>query len=191
MEAFLISLMTVAVAEIGDRTQLLALMLAARFRKPWAVLGGVFCAALLNSLLAGFVGVRVARYLTPRLLDGIVGASLIAMALWALKSDAAPEQSTNAGRQHGAFLTTLIAFSIAELADKTQIATLTLAAAYANLSWVVAGSTVGLVLANVPAVFIGHVAAQRLPLKAIHYASSALFLALGVVFLVRAAHAAH
>src|SRR5579862_8235277 len=119
MEAFLISLMTVAVAEIGDRTQLLALMLAARYRKPWAVLAGVFCSALLNNLVAGLVGVRVARYLTPRLLDGIVGVSLIGMALWALKSDVSPKQSTE--RRHGAFLATLIAFSIAELADKTQI----------------------------------------------------------------------
>ncbi len=191
MEAFLISLMTVAVAEIGDRTQLLALMLAARFRKPWAILAGVLCSALLNNILASLVGVRVGRYLTPRLLDGIVGASLIGMALWALKSDVAPEQSAKAGRQHGAFLTTLIAFSIAEVGDKTQIAALTLAAAYANLWAVVAGTTAGLVLANVPAVFIGHAAAQRLPLKAIHYVSSALFLVLGVVFLVRAAHATH
>lgn len=191
MEAFLISLLTVALAEMGDRTQLLALMLAARFRKPWAVLAGVLCSALLNNIVAALIGVRVARYLTPRLLDGIVGASLIAMALWALKSDIAPEQSANTGRRHGAFLTTLIAFSIAELADKTQIAALTLAAAYANLWAVVAGTTAGLVLANVPAVFIGHAAAQRLPLRAIHYASSALFLLLGVVFLVRAAHAVH
>jgi Ca2+/H+ antiporter, TMEM165/GDT1 family len=191
MEAFLISLTTVGVAEIGDRTQLLALMLAARFRKPWAILAGVLCSALLNNALAGLVGVRVARYLTPRLLDGIVGVSLIGMALWALKSDVAPEPSKKSGRQHGAFLTTLITFSIAEMADKTQIATLTLAAAYANLWAVVAGTTAGLVLANVPAVFIGHAAAQRLPLKAIHYVSSALFLVLGAVFLVRAAHAAH
>lgn len=191
MTAFLISLMTVAIAEIGDRTQLLALMLAARFRKPWAVLAGVLCAALLNNALAGVVGVRVAHYLTPRLLDRLVGASLIAMALWALKSDVTREPGARPGRQHGAFLTTLITFLIAELADKTQVATLTLAAAYANLTAVVAGTTAGLVLANVPAVFIGHAAAHRLPLKAIHYCSSALFLILGVVFLVRSAHAAH
>lgn len=188
MEAFLIALMTVGVAEIGDRTQLLALMLAARYRKPWAVLAGVLCSALLNNALAGFLGVRVARYLTPRLLDAIVGASLIAMALWALKSDVPAAQQARAGR-HGAFLATLIAFSLAEFADKTQIATLALAAAYANLPAVVAGATAGLLLANVPAVFVGHAAAQRLPLRAIHYASSALFLLLGVVFLLRAAHA--
>jgi putative Ca2+/H+ antiporter (TMEM165/GDT1 family) len=191
MEAFLVSLMTVAVAEMGDRTQLLALMLAARYRKPWAVLAGVLCSALLNNLVAALVGVRVARYLTPRLLSAMVGVSLIAMALWALKSDPPPVDGRKAGRQHGAFVATLIAFSIAELADKTQIAALTLAAAYKNLPAVVAGTTAGLVLANVPAVFIGHAAAQRLPLKALHYVSSALFLVLGVVFLVRSAHAPH
>ena len=191
MEAFLVSLTTVAVAEIGDRTQLLALMLAARYRKPWAVLAGVFCAALANNILAGLIGVRVARYLTARVLDGIVGASLIVMALWALKSEAGPTQSETSGRRHGAFVATLIAFGLAELADKTQVAALTLAAAYANLAAVVGGATAGLVLANVPVVFIGHAAAQRLPLKAIHYVSSGLFLLLGVVFLVRAAHAPH
>src|SRR5579862_4321939 len=120
MEAFLISLMTVAVAEIGDRTQLLALMLAARYRKPWAVLAGVFCSALLNNILAALVGVRVARYLTPRLLDGIVAASLIVMALWALKTDVAPAETEHSRRRQGAFVATFIAFSIAELADKTQ-----------------------------------------------------------------------
>ena len=190
MEAFLVSLTTMAIAEIGDRTQLLALMLAARYRKPWAILGGVVCAAVANNLLAAVVGVRVARYLTPRVLDGIVGGSLIVMALWALKADVAPAEAANGGRRrHGAFVATLIAFFVAEFADKTQVATLTLAAAYSNLPAVVAGATVGLVLANVPVVFIGHAAAQRLPLKAINYASSALFLVLGVVFLVRAVHA--
>jgi putative Ca2+/H+ antiporter (TMEM165/GDT1 family) len=191
MEAFLISVMTVAVAEMGDRTQLLALMLAARFRKPWAILAGVLCSALLNNLLAGVVGVHVARYLTPRVLNAMVGTSLVVMALWALQSEVAPEQDEKAGRRRGAFLTTLIAFSIAELGDKTQVAALTLAAAYSNLPAVVAGTTAGLVLANVPAVFIGHAAAQRVPLKALHYVSSALFLVLGAVFLVRAFHATH
>jgi len=191
MEAFLISVMTVAVAEMGDRTQLLALMLAARFRKPWAILAGVLCSALLNNLLAALVGVRVARYLTPQMLNAMVGTSLVVMALWALQSEVVPEHAEKAGGRHGAFLTTLITFSIAELADKTQVAALALAAAYSNLLAVVAGTTVGIVLANVPAVFIGHAAAQRLPLKALHYASSLLFLVLGAVFLVRAVHATH
>ena len=121
----------------------------------------------------------------------MVGTSLVVMALWALQSEVVPEPGEKAARRHGAFLTTLITFSIAELADKTQVAALTLAAAYSNLLAVVAGATAGLVLANVPAVFIGHAAAQRLPLKALHYASSLLFLVLGAVFLVRAVHATH
>src|SRR5690348_7084648 len=140
MEAFLISLMTMAVAEIGDRTQLLALMLAARYRKPWAILSGVVCAAVLNNLLAAVIGVRVARYLTPRVLNSIVGGSLIVMALWALKADVAPAETARGGRRHGAFVATLIAFFVAEFADKTQVATLTLAAAYSNLLAVVAGA---------------------------------------------------
>jgi putative Ca2+/H+ antiporter (TMEM165/GDT1 family) len=190
VEAFLVSLTTVAVAEIGDRTQLLALMLAARYRKPWSILAGVLCAALLNNVVASVVGVRVAHLLTPALVDGLVGASLVVMALWALKFDETPDEDAQSPRR-SAFVATLIAFSLAELGDKTQIAALTLAAAYLNFTAVVAGTTCALVLANVPAVFIGHAAAQRLPLKAIHYVSSALFFILGVVFLIRAARAMH
>jgi putative Ca2+/H+ antiporter (TMEM165/GDT1 family) len=190
VEAFLISFTTVAIAEIGDRTQLLALMLAARYRKPWSILAGVLCSALLNNVVAGVLGVRIGHLLTPVLLNGLVGASLIGMALWALRSDPMPEESAQ-GPRRGAFLATFIAFSIAELGDKTQIAALTLAAAYSNLPAVVGGTTCALVLVNVPAVLIGHAAAQRLPMKAIHYVSSALFLIVGVVFLVRAARALH
>jgi Ca2+/H+ antiporter, TMEM165/GDT1 family len=187
MQAFLISLSTVAIAEIGDRTQLLVLMLAARFGKPWSILAGVLCATLVNHVLAGLIGVRVARFLTPAVLDGIVGASLIGMAVWALKADAPP---SGPARVEGksAFITTAVAFFLAELGDKTQIATLTLAAAYANLPAVVAGTTCGMLLADAPVVFIGKAAAQRLPLKTIHFLSSALFFILGVIFVVRALH---
>ncbi len=187
MQAFLISLVTVAVAEIGDRTQLLTLMLAARYRKPWSILGGVLCASLANFALAGAVGVRVAHLLTPRLLDGIVGAGLIGMALWSLRNEVLTETATPT-RQRSAFVATLVTFFVAELGDKTQIAALALAAGYANLAAVVIGATCGLMLANVPAVFIGHAVAQRLPLKMIHRVASALFLVLGAVFLWRALH---
>ena len=186
----MVSFTTVAVAEIGDRTQLLALMLAARYRKPWAILAGVLCSALLSNIVAGVLGVRIGGLLTPVLLNGLVGASLIGMALWALRSDPMPEQSAQ-GPRRSAFVATFIAFTIAELGDKTQIAALTLAAAYSNLTAIVAGTTCALVLVNVPAVLIGHAAAERLPMKAIHYVSSALFLIVGVVFLVRAARAMH
>ncbi len=185
MESFLVSLSTVAIAEMGDRTQLLALMLAARYRKPWVILAGVLCATLANHLLAGFVGVRAGRFLTPALLDCIVGVSLIGMALWTLKPDTLEERSTGP-RRTGAFVATLAAFFMAEMGDKTQIATIALAAAYSNLAAVVAGTTSGMLLANAPVVFLGKAFSKRLPLKAIHYAASALFLALGVVFLVRA-----
>ncbi|MGH8150793.1 MAG: TMEM165/GDT1 family protein [Steroidobacteraceae bacterium] len=185
MEAFLVSLSTVALAEIGDRTQLLTLMLAARFRKPWPILAGILCATLANHLLAAFVGVHIARYLTPSILDGAVGASLIGMALWALKPDRLNGSTAGAPRV-GAFVATLVTFFLAEMGDKTQIATLALAAAYSNLIVVVAGTTTGMMLANAPVVFFGQLFSERLPLRAIHYIASALFFALGVVFLVRA-----
>ncbi len=189
MESFLVSLSTVTIAEMGDRTQLLALMLAARYRRPWPILAGVLCATLANHLLAGFIGVHAGRYLTPSRLDAIVGVSLIAMALWTLKPDTLKEQAAGPHKA-GAFLATLVAFFIAEMGDKTQIATVALAAAYSNLVAVVAGTTSGMLLANAPVVFLGNAFSKRLPLKAIHYAASALFLALGVLFLIRAAHPA-
>ncbi|HEX3845281.1 MAG TPA: TMEM165/GDT1 family protein [Steroidobacteraceae bacterium] len=185
MQAFLISLSTVAVAEMGDRTQLLALMLAAHFRRPWPILAGVLCATLANHAIAGFIGQRLGSLLTPRILDAAVGISMIGMALWSLKPDTLDE--TSAGRtRRGAFLATLVTFFIAEIGDKTQIATVALAAAYSNLPAVVAGTTTGMLLANAPAVFFGKAFSNRLPLKAIRHVATALFLALGLFFLVRA-----
>jgi len=185
MESFLISLSTVAVAEMGDRTQLLSLMLAARFRRPWPILAGVLCATLANHTVAAFIGQRLGRALTPRILDAVVGVSMIAMALWSLKPDTLDETSTG-GTRRGAFLATLITFFIAEIGDKTQIATVALAAAYPNLPAVVAGTTTGMLLANAPVVFFGKAFSSRLPLQAIRYLASALFLALGLFFLLRA-----
>ncbi len=185
MESFLVSITTVAIAEMGDRTQLLSLMLAAQYRRPWAILAGVLCATLASHLLAGLVGVRLGRFLTPTVLDAIVGVSMIGMALWTLKPDTLDDDATKM-RGAGAFMATFIAISIAEIGDKTQIATVALAAAYSNLPAVVAGTTAGMVLANAPVVFLGKAFATRLPLKAIHYVASASFVILGVVFLVRA-----
>jgi putative Ca2+/H+ antiporter (TMEM165/GDT1 family) len=185
MESFLISLATVAVAEMGDRTQLLSLMLAARFRRPWPILAGVLCATLANHAAAAFIGQRLGRELTPAILDAAVGIGMIAMALWTLKPDTLDEAS--AGRTpRGAFVATVITFFIAEIGDKTQIATIALAAAYSNLLAVVAGTTTGMLLANAPVVFFGKAFSARLPLQAIRYVASALFLALGLFFLVRA-----
>jgi putative Ca2+/H+ antiporter (TMEM165/GDT1 family) len=185
MEAFLVSITTVGVAEIGDRTQLLSLVLAARYRRPWPIIAGILCATLANHGVAGFVGVWFGSLLKPQILGIVVGVSMIAMALWTLKPDTLNE-STGATSAMGAFLATLTSFFIAEIGDKTQIATLALAAAYPNLLAVVAGTTAGMLLANVPVVFMGKAFADRLPLKAIHYSAAALFVILGIVFLVRA-----
>jgi Ca2+/H+ antiporter, TMEM165/GDT1 family len=188
MESFLVSISTVALAEVGDRTQLLSLMLAARYRRPWAILCGVLCATLANHLLAGIIGIRLSRYLSSTLLDFLVGASMVAMALWALKPDSLKDEAVAHSTRGSAFAATLIAFFIAEIGDKTQIATVALAAAYANLGAVVAGTTTGMLIANAPVVFLGKVFAERLPLRAINYAASALFVVIGCVFILRALH---
>lgn len=187
MESFLVSLSTVAIAEMGDRTQLLSLMLAAHFRKPWAILAGVLCATIANHAAAGYIGARLGRFLTPTILDAAVGISMIAMALWTLKPDTLDEKQARVNRT-SAFVATVVAFFIAEIGDKTQIATVALAAAYPSLLLVVAGTTTGMLLANAPVVFLGKAFAERLPLKAIHYAASVLFAVLGAVFVFRAIH---
>jgi Ca2+/H+ antiporter, TMEM165/GDT1 family len=189
VESLLVSISTVAIAEIGDRTQLLSLMLAAHYRRPWSILAGVLTATLANHVVAGVVGIKLGRFLTPTRLDAVVGISMIAMALWALKPDTLDAGSGKASRR-GAYLATVVAFFIAEIGDKTQIATVALAAAYSNLLAVVAGTTTGMLLANAPVVFLGKAFADRLPLKAIHYVASGLFLVLGGVFLYRAWHLA-
>lgn len=184
MEAFLVSLATVAVAEIGDRTQLLSLVLSARYRKPWPILAGILLATVANHALAGLVGVWFGKLLAPRLLNAAVGISMIGMALWVLKPDKDDDEAPTDRR--GAFLATLVAFFIAEIGDKTQIATIALAAGYSNLVAVVAGTTCGMMLANAPVVFLGKAFAARLPLKAIHWGASGLFAVLGFVFVWRA-----
>ena len=204
MEAFLVSLATVAVAEMGDRTQLLALVLAAHYRKPWPILAGILGATLANHLAAGVIGAWFGRFLTPMVLDGTVGASMLAMALWTLRQDRLDQNLT---MSRGVFLTTLVAFFLAEIGDKTQIATIALAAGYQNLPAVVTGTTSGMVLANLPViflaavvtgttsgmllanlpvVFLGRAFADRLPLQAMRYGGTALFAAIGAVFLYRA-----
>jgi Ca2+/H+ antiporter, TMEM165/GDT1 family len=185
MEALLISASTVAIAEMGDRTQLLALVLAARYRKPWPILAGMLVATLANHGAAGALGALFGRHLTPTVLDASVGVSMIAMALWTLKPDSLDDAGPTAGRT-GPFVATLIAFFIAEIGDKTQFATIALAAAYPSLASVVAGTTLGMLAANAPVVFLGKAFADRLPLKAIHYGASLLFFVLGALFLWRA-----
>lgn len=185
MHAFLASLTTVAIAEMGDRTQLLLLMLAARHRRPWPILGGMVLGTIASAALAAFIGERIGHAVSARVVDLTVGISLIAMALWELKPERAREQDGRV-RRGGIFWTTFVAFSIAEFGDKTQIATAVLAAAYRNFASVVAGSTVGMFIACAPVVLIGKVLADRLPLRAIRIVASLLFLGLGIMFLVRA-----
>ena len=185
MEAFLVSITTISVAEIGDRTQLLSLLLAARYRRPWPIIAGIFCATLANHAVAGALGVWFGSLLKPHTLEVVIGVSMIAMAIWTLKPDKLDE-NTGAGSAMGAFLATLTSFFVAEIGDKTQIATLALGAAYPSLLAVVAGTTAGMMIANVPVVFLAKAFANRLPLKAIHYGAALLFAILGCLFLARA-----
>jgi len=186
MEAFLVSAGSVAIAEMGDRTQLLALLLAARFRRPWPIVAGILCATLANHAVAGVVGVWFGRLLTPALLDTVVGASMLAMALWTFIPDKFEEDDSLSRSPRGVFFSTLICFFLAEIGDKTQIATVALAAAYSNLIAVVAGTTAGMMIANVPVVFLGKAFAGRLPMKGIHLGAAVIFAGLGLVFLMRA-----
>lgn len=190
MEAFLVSLASVAIAEVGDRTQLLALVLAARFRQPLPIIAGILCATVANHAAAAWLGARLGGLLQPALLDGLVGGSMILMSLWTLRPDRLEEGAVEPSRR-GVFVATLVAFFVAETGDKTQIATLALGAAYPSLLAVVGGSTSGMMLANVPVVLFGSAFAGRLPLRAMRVAASLLFLGIGVVFAGRALGIVH
>jgi putative Ca2+/H+ antiporter (TMEM165/GDT1 family) len=180
MEAFLVSLVVVAVGEIGDKTQLLALMLAARFRRPVPVICGIFVATLVNHALAGLIGAWVREVIPAEYLRWLLVASFFAVALWALKPDKIGAKTVPPGK-YGAFAITIVAFFIAETGDKTQIATVVLAAQFGNLVAVVAGTTIGMLVADVPAVLIGNAAAHRLPLRLMRYVAAGLFAVLGIV----------
>ena len=176
MQTFLVSTLAVAVAEIGDKTQLLALLLAARFRKPVPIIAGIFAATILNHACAGLLGTLAARWLTPDVLRWVVSGSFFAIALWTLKPDKIDDDQALPARN--AFLATTIAFFLAEIGDKTQIATVVLAAKYTPLWEVVVGTTTGMLLANVPVVLLGAKFSERLPLKAARTGAALLFLAL-------------
>lgn len=178
MESLLLSTLAVAVAEIGDKTQLLALLLAARFRKPVPIILGILLATLLNHALAGWLGAQSVQWLTPGMLRWIVAASFLAVALWTLKPDKIDEDQALPAR--GAFVATTIAFFLAEMGDKTQVATVLMAAKYSPLWQVVVGTTLGMLAANVPVVLLGSRFAERLPLRAARIAAALLFLALAL-----------
>ncbi len=183
MEAFLISTGLVALGEMGDKTQLLAMLLAARFKRPWPIVLGILVATLVNHALAGLVGDTVARWMGPDWLRWVIGGSFLAMAVWMLVPDEADEVEGGKAR-FGVFGTTVIAFFLAEMGDKTQIATVALAARFSDLTAVVAGTTLGMMLANVPAVFLGDRVARWVPMRVVHAVSAAIFALLGVLTLL-------
>jgi len=182
LEAFLLSTALVALAEMGDKTQLLAFVLAARLKRKGAIVLGIFAATLANHFLAGWVGTWLATLVAPHLLRWIVALSFLVFGLWALKPD-----KLDAAREYSSrsvFLTTLIAFFFVEMGDKTQLATIALAARFDSLVAVVAGTTLGMMIANVPAVWLGDVLAQRVNLRVMRWIAAALFVALGVATLL-------
>ena len=182
MEAFLISTGIVALAEMGDKTQLLSLVLAARFRKPWPIVLGIFVATLANHALAGAVGSWVTTVLGPDVLRWVLGASFIAMAVWMLIPDKLDDGDTpSCTSQWGVFGTTLIAFFLAEMGDKTQIATVALAAQYQQWAAVVAGTTLGMMIANAPVVWFGDRLVKKVPIRVVHLISALIFAVLGVL----------
>ena len=181
MEAFLVSTAIVTLAEMGDKTQLLSLVLAARFRKPWPIVLGIFVATLANHALAGAVGAWVTQLLGPQLLRWVLGASFIAMALWMLIPDKLDDDGDGAAPRFGVFGTTLVAFFLAEMGDKTQIATVMLAAQYNAYLWVVAGTTLGMMIANAPVVWLGDKITRKVPIRAVHLISAVIFLVLGLL----------
>jgi putative Ca2+/H+ antiporter (TMEM165/GDT1 family) len=185
MEAFLISTGIVALAEIGDKTQLLAFILAAKFRKPMPIIAGIFVATVANHGFAGALGAWLTSLAGPETMRWVLGVSFIAMALWTLVPDEFDEDDAKLAR-FGVFGTTLVAFFLAEMGDKTQVATVALAAQYQALFLVVAGTTLGMMLANVPAVLLGDRIAHKMPVRLVHGIAAAIFALLGVATLLGA-----
>ena len=185
MEAFLISTGIVALAEIGDKTQLLAFILAAKFRKPLPIILGILVATLANHAFAGALGSWITALMTPQTLRWVLGVSFIAMAIWTLIPDKFDEDDAKLAR-FGVFGTTFIAFFLAEMGDKTQVATVALAAQYNAFIAVVAGTTLGMMIANVPAVLLGDRIAHRMPVKVVHAIAAAIFAVIGVATLLGA-----
>ena len=183
MEAFIISTGIVALAEIGDKTQLLAFILAAKFKKPWPIIAAILVATIANHAFAGAVGSWLISAVGPETLRWVLGIAFIAMAGWTLVPDKFEEEDAALAR-FGVFGTTLIAFFLAEMGDKTQFATIALAAKYQSFVTVVLGTTLGMMLANVPAVLLGHKIAERMPTKIVHRIAAGIFLAMGVLTLM-------
>ena len=184
MEAFLVSTGLVAVAEMGDKTQLMSLVLAARFRKPWPIVWGILAATLVNHAMAGAVGSFITTLLSPQALRWVLAASFLAMAVWMLIPDRLDEDDQPKSPKYGVFATTVVLFFLAEMGDKTQIATVALAAQYQQLASVVTGTTLGMMIANVPVVFLGERITRLVPLHWVHRICALIFVVLAVAALL-------
>jgi putative Ca2+/H+ antiporter (TMEM165/GDT1 family) len=182
---FLASTGVVALAEMGDKTQLLAFILAARFKKPVPIILGILIATLLNHGIAGALGAWITSVVSPDVMRWVLGLSFIAMAIWTLIPDEIEEDETAVAQRFGVFGATLITFFLAEMGDKTQIATVALAAHYNAALIIVAGTTLGMMIADVPAVFIGNRFAEKIPLKLVHSIAAAMFAIMGVLTLLK------
>jgi putative Ca2+/H+ antiporter (TMEM165/GDT1 family) len=185
MESLLISTGVVALAEMGDKTQLLAFILAARFKRPLPIVAGILCATIVNHGLAGALGAWITSVLSPEVLRWILGVSFIGMAAWTLIPDKIEEEETQIAKSFGVFGATLITFFLAEMGDKTQLATVALAAHYPSPVMVVIGTTLGMLIADVPAVFVGNRFAQNIPMKLVHSIAAAIFAVMGVLPLLK------
>nr|WP_315197068.1 TMEM165/GDT1 family protein [uncultured Aquabacterium sp.] len=186
MESLFMSTGVVALAEIGDKTQLLAFLLAARFKRPLPIILGILVATLVNHGLAGALGAWITAMLSPEVLRWVLGASFLGMAAWTLIPDKIEDEEAQVAQRFGVFGATLITFFLAEMGDKTQVATVALAAHYAEPLMVVIGTTLGMLIADVPAVFVGDKLATRIPMKLVHGVAAALFAVLGVATLMGA-----
>ena len=186
MESLFVSTGVVALAEIGDKTQLLAFLLAARFKKPLPIILGILVATLVNHGLAGALGAWITATLSPGVLRWVLGLSFIGMAVWTLIPDKIEDEETQVARRFGVFGATLVTFFLAEMGDKTQIATVAMAAHYGEPLLVVLGTTLGMLIADVPAVFLGDKLSARIPMKLVHGVAAGIFALLGVATLAGA-----
>ncbi|MFW9615207.1 TMEM165/GDT1 family protein [Aquabacterium sp.] len=186
MDSILVSTGVVALAEIGDKTQLLAFILAARFKKPVPIILGILLATIINHGLAGALGAWVTSVLSPQVLRWVLGLSFIGMAIWTLIPDEIEDEETQIASRLGVFGATLVTFFLAEMGDKTQVATVAMAAHYAQPLMVVIGTTLGMLIADVPAVFVGDKLSARIPMKLVHTIAAGIFAVLGIVTLLGA-----
>ena len=185
MEALYISTGVVTLAEMGDKTQLLAFILAARFKKPVPIILGILCATLVNHGLAGALGAWITSVISPDTMRWVLGLSFIGMAIWTLIPDKIEEEETQVAQKMGVFGATLVTFFLAEMGDKTQIATVALAAHYGAPLLVVIGTTLGMLIADVPAVFVGNKFAEKIPMKLVHTIAAGIFAVMGLLTLFR------